>query len=98
MKILDVVSASCFWGRIVEHRLPFEGRAYDTTACVELAIHLNMFYGQQKNRRLCTGAEKFDICVIKTVVHGYQRYFHVIDYVRYIKLDMLLIPRIVVIG
>ena len=74
MKILDIISASCFWGRIIEHRLPFEGRSYDTNVYLTLGMDMNLHYAKASNRKQCTGAEKYDICVIKTILHGYQRF------------------------
>lgn len=73
--ILDVISASNFWGRIIEHRLPYDPNhtAYDTTLYVRLSMDLQFFYSNPVLRKKCCTAEKYDVCVINTIECGYQR-------------------------
>lgn len=73
VKILDVVSASCYYGRIIEHNLPFEGRPYDTTVFLTLTMDMSLHYSVADNRKRCTTAGKYDICVFKSDEYDYQR-------------------------
>lgn len=73
--ILDVITASSFWGRIIEHHLPYDpaGSNYDTTVYLKLNMAMQLHYSSAECRKLCTSAEKFDICVINTDDFGFQR-------------------------
>ena len=75
MIILDVISASNFWGRIIEHRLPFcrDASTYDTTIYLQLAMDLQLYFSNAAARKKCCNAEKYDICVFKTEKGEYQR-------------------------
>eukprot|EP00111_Clytia_hemisphaerica_P003727 TCONS_00010704-protein len=73
VKILDVVSASCFFCRIIEHRLPFEGQPYDTSVYLSLNMDMNLHYSAEENRKQCSKVEKYDICVAKCGDFNYER-------------------------
>ena len=79
MKILDVVSANVYWGKIIDHKLPcgaVESKTYDTKAHFKLAYDMQIFYAIPSNRRRhglsAEGVLKDDVCVIRTE-DGFQR-------------------------
>jgi len=74
--ILDVISASNFWGRIVEHRLPFDPSgtsSYDTNIFMQLYLDMQTYYSEDLNQLPYYSAEIFDLCVVNTLMSGYQR-------------------------
>ena len=75
MIILDVINASSFWGRIVEHSLPHdhvEG-CYDTTKYLQLYLDMQMYYSIDNNRTLCTNVERF---VVSNELSGVDQGLH----------------------
>ncbi len=73
MKILDVVSANVFWGKVMEDPVGFEGMS---KACLKLEYEMQIYYQNQKNRTkhgsTGYGVVEEDLCVTYTK-HGYQR-------------------------
>ncbi|XP_065064666.1 putative ATP-dependent RNA helicase TDRD12 [Rhopilema esculentum] len=72
VKILDVVHANVYWGKIMEHRLPVgadEREKYDTKAYFKLACDMQIYYAMKQNRkRHGTSPEGVlvdDLCVIE---------------------------------
>ena len=79
VKILDVVSANVYWGKILDHKLPCGANiteAYDTKAFFKLAYDMQVFYAIKSNRKrhglTPEGVLEDDICVIKAE-DGFQR-------------------------
>ena len=74
--ILDVISASNFWGRIVEHRLPYNKNGafnYDTSTFMRLALDLQEFYWDSTRHKYFLNVSIYDVRVTNTKWNGYQR-------------------------
>lgn len=74
--ILDVISASNFWGRIVEHRLPYNKNGvsnYDTSTFMRLALDLQEIYWDSTRHKHCLNVSIYDARVTNTKLNGYQR-------------------------
>ncbi|XP_065675246.1 uncharacterized protein LOC100205880 isoform X2 [Hydra vulgaris] len=72
--ILAVINASSYWGRIIEHNLPFkkENTSYPSMQYVKLAIDIQLYYANKSFHQQCVSIKKYDMCVVKTEC-GYQR-------------------------
>ena len=72
MKILEVVSANVYWGKIEDHQLPLgvdKEETYDTKSYFKLAYDMQIYYANRANQlrhgNTPEGVLVNDICVIK---------------------------------
>ena len=72
MKILSVVSANVYWGKIEDHQLPSgvdKHEKYDTKLHFKLAYDMQIYYANKANQlrfgNAPEGVLMNDVCVIK---------------------------------